>query len=429
MADVYGGSGWFAQQYQAALEAALLELQRQQATGYIKTGTSDTQARRQALQAIWDARPDIKAFYDKNWGKNYDPLTAVENWLGMTSEIGAGQSRDAVQYAVSRGLMEQPEPQGERKTLEREEFEANEEYRNKMIDLQEESLDLQRELQMDDHEFQLMMADADRLFQREIHDDKMAFERERQAFEERYALETFEFDKLMRTKQLDLDTRKLELSGKVHEDTMALEQQRLNFQRYDTDLQAQLQREQMEIDRQRLGTEGEIARQRLGLDYLTLLGAQRGPQDWLGYWNTVRGAENTNLPAWAAALAQGQTPPIYQAASGPMQPFTGFAGVPGQPGYVAPNQQPVAVQGAPVQQLVPQQQQVPQAQQAPNTGAMPYIAPNMVTPQQWARMLPSEQAGLQGLVEAQGGYMPDWMRQMQALWPQGQVTGISYYGG
>lgn len=466
MADVFGGSGWFAQQFQAALEAALLEFQRQQATGYIKTGTSPTAARRQALQAIWDARPDIKALYDKNWGKNYDPLKAVEDWLSWTPEVQTpgptpdGQlgdmryknPRDPIEYAVSQGLMDRPEPQQERKTLEREQFEADEEYRNKMLELQERSYDLQEELQLNDHEFQQMMAEADRLFQREIHDDKMAFERAKQAFEEKYALESFEFEKLMRTKELDLETRKLELSGQVHADTMALEQQKLNFQRYDTDLQAELRREQMEIDRQynqgqlelgqgelalgrdRLAAETALSQQRLGLDYLTLLAAQRGPQDWLSYWNTVRGAENTNLPAWAASLVQGQTQPLYQAASGPMQPFQGFMGV-GPAPYAMPQDMQQGIAGMPTGQPAPEQQSMQQGGMMPQQpmqqgpGALPYIAPNMVTPQQWNRMLPSEQAGLQGLVEAQGGYMPDWMRQMQALWPKGQVTGISFYGG
>lgn len=51
----------------------------------------------------------------------------------------------------------------------------------------------------------------------------------------------------------------------------------------------------------------------LGLQYLTLLNQNRGPSDWLSYWNTVRGAQQSGVPAWAQSLAQGLKMPGYQA--------------------------------------------------------------------------------------------------------------------
>jgi dihydrodipicolinate synthase/N-acetylneuraminate lyase len=44
-------------------------------------------------------------------------------------------------------------------------------------------------------------------------------------------------------------------------------------------------------------------------------------------------------------------------------------------------------------------------------------------------MLPSEQAGLQGAVQAQGGHMPDFLTQMMNAWPTGRAgKGITWMG-
>jgi hypothetical protein len=41
---------------------------------------------------------------------------------------------------------------------------------------------------------------------------------------------------------------------------------------------------------------------RNALEYLRLLGSLHGPADWVTYWNSVRGAQDTNLPAWVNNL-------------------------------------------------------------------------------------------------------------------------------
>ncbi len=136
--------------------------------------------------------------------------------------------------------------------------------------------------------------------------------------------------------------------------------------------------------------ERQLGEGNLGLGYLQLLASLRGPSDWLRYWSTVRAAEPTSLPTWAASLAQGLTLPAYQ----------------------APTMEPLAVG------------QVWGATGQPSTGQgeaarMPTILPQHITAAQWRNLLPSEQAGLQGLVEAQGGWWPDFAQQMMASWPTG----------
>jgi len=132
------------------------------------------------------------------------------------------------------------------------------------------------------------------------------------------------------------------------------------------------------------------------LQYLSLLASQRGPQDWISYWNTVRNAQQTNLPAWAQALAQNLNLPAFQG------PTTVPPSVPGQ--------------GAPATGTTTE------------GGTMPTISPIQITPQQYNNLLPSEIAGLQGLVEQSGGWMPDFLAQMQRAWPTGRVGTSRIWG-
>lgn len=55
----------------------------------------------------------------------------------------------------------------------------------------------------------------------------------------------------------------------------------------------------------------ELGKGGLGLNYLQLLASQSGPQDWLNYARTVRGAEGTGLPVWAEALMNGYNLPAF----------------------------------------------------------------------------------------------------------------------
>lgn len=142
--------------------------------------------------------------------------------------------------------------------------------------------------------------------------------------------------------------------------------------------------------------ERQLGEGNLGLQYLNLLSSQSGPQDWIKYWNTTRNAAQTNLPAWAQALANNQNLPAFQ---GPTTAPPGYQG-----------SMPSGAAGGSVY------------------GAMPNIAPTQITPQQFGNLLPSEQAGLQGMIESQGGYVPDYLQQMMAAWPTGRAGKRTVWG-
>ncbi len=127
--DVFGGSSWFAQQLQAAIQQAMLEFQRQQATGYIQPREAQPgPGRDEALQAIYAHRYDIGKFYDETWGEDKGtPLQRMENWVGITTE----EVGDPITFAADQGWIELPEAaagngDGEAApTLERERYESD----------------------------------------------------------------------------------------------------------------------------------------------------------------------------------------------------------------------------------------------------------------------------------------------------------------
>lgn len=139
--------------------------------------------------------------------------------------------------------------------------------------------------------------------------------------------------------------------------------------------------------------ERQLGEGNLGLGYLQMLASQQGPQDWITYWNTQRNAQNTNLPAWASALATGLKLPAFGGATTPPAGYSSIAGRGGAP-----------------------------ATGLPTWANLPSITPQSVSPQQWQSMNPSEQSGLQGMISAQGGFPNDWMKQMQAAWPTGNAN-------
>lgn len=124
--DVFGGSNWFAKQLEAAIQQAMLEFQRQQATGYIQPREAQAgPGRDEAMQAIYSHRYDIEKFYDENWGEGSGtPLQRMENWLSITSE----EVGDPITFAADQGWIELPEELTEAEgepTLERERYESD----------------------------------------------------------------------------------------------------------------------------------------------------------------------------------------------------------------------------------------------------------------------------------------------------------------
>ncbi len=188
-----------------------------------------------------------------------------------------------------------------------------------------------------------------------------------------------------------------------------------------------LGREEMNLSR-----EGQQAQ--YGLGYLQLLSQQRGPGDWTNYWSTVRNAQGSNLPGWAAALAGNRQIAPFQGQAGPNQPFTGFQGLPGTTGAATSG-----TAGAPATTSAAQAALArltgavanPQQQQAAMPswyGNLPQINPLKVQPGQFNNLLPSEQAGLLGMIESQGGYSPDWLEQMRRAWPTGRASNRNVWG-
>lgn len=393
--EVFGGQAWGAGQLDALVQAVMQQLAYAGTFGYGYPGMAAPTAptRSDALMAIWQNRPDIQAFYQQNWGDpaeaegelwNWRPQDAIENWLGMTGELTEEQRGDPMAFAIQQGWLVDYSGMVREPTLPREEAEA----RWKEADRQ-----YLRSIGLDEQ-------------QQENYLEEVAYRERRDAIDDERALREWErVDKLdaEAVRQYNLN-RQDELTRRATED----EQWDRQFARVAGLDEAALRqfeqthalnvRAQEQVETYQTGQLG-LQQQQLGLGYLGLLSEQRGPQDWLSYWQTQRRAEQTGLPAFAQALAAGTGLPAWQAPA---------------PGI------PLAGQPAPVA--------------APAAGGVPSFAaplPQQITPQQWFNMYPSEQAGLQGIVEQygpQGGYWPDYLQQMQRSWPTGQATGISYFG-
>jgi len=431
----YGGQAWQGGQLEALIQAVLQQLQYAQTFGYGYPGMAAPTAptRDDALMAIWQNRPDIQAFYQQHWGdpanprysdrKNWRPQDAIENWLTITGELDvsgppplkgdetpeeiaaleaewADKKRDPLEWAIEQGWVGDYSAMGREPTLAREEAEArwreaDRQYlRSIGLDEQEQERYLREYAYRESRDVQ---ADADALREWERLDRTDAeavrqYELNRQDELARRAREDEQWD-LMFARQTGLDEQAIRQFEQVHALNVRAQEQ---LETYQT---GQLGLGQRELEWQReygLGQLG-LGQQQLGLGYLELLGQQRGPQDWLAYWQTQRRAEETALPGFAQALAMGTGLPAWQAPA---------------PGI------PLAGQPAPVG--------------APAAGGVPSFAaplPQQITPQQWLNMYPSEQAGLQGMVEYGGGYMQDYLQQMQRAWPTGQARGVSYFGG
>ncbi len=131
------------------------------------------------------------------------------------------------------------------------------------------------------------------------------------------------------------------------------------------------------------------------LRYFEYINSLKGPQDWIPYWNATRPnvVSSLGLPAWATALATGTTMPSWQAPGG------------------ANASTPPAGQGASF-----------------NPANLPQLPGSKVRPDQYQNMNPSEQAGLQGMVESQGGWWPDWLNNMWNAAPKGGAVPRTIWG-
>lgn len=424
----YGGQGWQAGQLEALIQAVLQQLQYAQTFGYGYPGMAAPTAptRNDALMAIWQNRPDIQAFYQQNWGdpatakgslRNWRPQDAIENWLGMTGELTAEQKADPMAFAIEQGWLVDYSAMEREPTLAREEAEAR---------WQEADRQYLRSIGLDEQQQENYLEEVAYRERRDVIDDQRALQEwervnkldaeavrqynlNRQDELARRATEDEQWDREF-ARLAGLDEAAIRQFEQIHALNVRAQEQletyqtgQLGLAQRELEQLAAWQTGQLGLGQQELqqlmsyqtGQLG-LGQQQLGLGYLELLGQQRGPQDWPFYWQTQRRAEATALPAFAQALAAGTRLPPWQAPA---------------PGV------PLAGQGAPAI--------------APAAGGVPSFAtplPQQITPQQWFNMYPSEQAGLQGMVEYGGGYMADYLQQMQRAWPTGQAQGVSYFG-
>ena len=175
----------------------------------------------------------------------------------------------------------------------------------------------------------------------------------------------------------------------------------------------ELSRQRVQNERARLEMQQKQAEDDAKLAWFKAVNDIQGPADWVSYWNQARGAEGTGsgLPAWFTSLVDGALPEFADVTGGTKHPletrhlpawvldlgarvFPDFpkpplAGVPGVSGRSLAFEQAI---------------------QPPS--------PLKVGPQAWRSLLPSEQEGLQGLVDQSGGYSPDWLASMRRSWPQ-----------
>jgi len=199
------------------------------------------------------------------------------------------------------------------------------------------------------------------------------------------------------------------------------------------------------LERQNLENQWGLAERQLGLteqeiesnaalQYLGLLSQQQGPGDWVNYWGTIRGAQNTELPAWVDALVSGQDLQPWGREYGSAQRALPV----GEPIYFSPPGQggEMHIQPYPYTPGQGQATSPTWAQMAQKFGlnraestarAVGGINPWQVSARQWSRMLPSEREGLLGGVSQLGGWGEDFAEQMRRAFPTGQYTATSYW--
>lgn len=439
-----------------------------------------------AGQSIWNARPDLKAFYDQAWGAgSYSIDDAVNNWLSMTDEpdvIAAG--RDANAYAAKMGLptvesAAVKDPGDMQKTVERERMEGT-------LGLSYGAL-LQG------------LSGPENYVQKAQTEAALAGSRSPEWFK----------DVAQRTGLPEYGSVGYNVPTGFG---AAGAQQIANMPAAPATgidpnantpegMQTTIDREQMEESQR--------------LQYAAMLASKKGPNDWTAYWNNTQGYAPSNTPGWIQGLMQGKVGPAFQAygtapiaqqppvvpdvaPQGPVlldennvDPLTGLGynalgtrywkGGPTVVGEYGPeivnappgsqiyNAQETQQMTQPQYQMpswvapvmAPSGPLVPQPQQTANTGGIRFStgnapatkAPNLAAAQQalaevagtgstgltnipyghkityaqWAAMPPSVRAGLQSNVEAQGGFWEDYMDAMQKSWPTRKVNPTTYF--
>jgi len=454
----YGGEAWITNLVNQAVQAAMQRINWSQLMGYGYPSMYEPQAptRADALMAIWENREDIRGFYLENWGESgpgnwWRPEDAMEKWLEETPELAytinqgeidptTGEKAketitrryDPIEFAIEQGYIVDYSSEEGQATLDRERFEeATREFNEtqlRLLGLDEEAIrEFNDTMDLYRDQFDQDVREADRNYLRQLGLDEESirrWDREQDRIEAldaeaiREANRAFlqqegvnaeairqfnaehdfarsqaeqqqaniEWDQLRAIglddqaayefqQTHDLAVAQFEAGNDQWWATFGLEQERFN-------VETQQWEKGFELEQQYFG----LSEQELALQQLQTLLGFTGPANWPQYWAASRampqawGPEGEPVPAWAQTLGEGGT----------------------YPGFGAAGQVPQGIYGG--------------------------ITPWQVSPEQWAGLSPSEIQGLSGQVQTGGGYMPDWMKAMQAGWPKGQATPISYFG-
>lgn len=423
------------------VQAAMLAIQQGGLMGYMDVGGRPDPTRNDALDAIWENRRDIKNVYDGMWGAGqYDSRDAVQHWIDTNPE----GITDPLQYAMDQGWVEPGVEGTQTPTLAREQFEDQSRYNWSVYEETVANNEKNHLLALGVHEENIRQYDEDRAYSRErdqIIDDQWYADHLLRA-----GLTQAQIDDTINRFNLDKQKLEWEIMDRDREFARSVglderEAEQIAFKNARQVITEDRDWDQWQSEhaweKERWGEERELKQQSLGLDYLSLLSQLKGPADWVAYSNMQRGAQNTQLPAWANMLAQGMGFDPFQAA-GPHG--SGNAAMDAMGNMLGKNALAQGGMGGdanlvmfPAQGMgtLGQGSADPLAQiGAEMQGQQPYFQGHQMTPEQWNNMLPSEQQMLQGWVEGiQGDYFDDYLAKMQRAAPTGQGGNISQFGG
>jgi len=210
--------------------------------------------------------------------------------------------------------------------IERERNRISEELGLRRIELDEllgiKQLDLQYEqlaFQKFAYESDLDLANRQLELQAEVQRGNLdvsrelaAIERFRASSDADIAQQKVDLDRLLGEKSLALEEKALE-----QEYSLALQQMssgELALGQRELDIMRMLGLGEQDIARAELALQERLGQGELGLGYLGLLSQLSGPRDWVKYANVQRAAQQTELPAWANMLAEGQAFAPFQGA-------------------------------------------------------------------------------------------------------------------
>lgn len=360
---------------------------------------SENPTRDDALQAIYDNRPDIAQFYDGNpqW-KDKSPIERMNNWLTITGEEAYKGKNDADLIAAAKNngyLMSQAEKDAKENEASYGNLPGASPWQPVFFDETNPPTERDALWSIWQNDYKV----------RQTYGGKFGNDWEA-------AMAAWKTDnKIGDAVKYATDNRYLNIAGPL---TKTLERENIEHAWEDTDLDRALREQQTQND--------------FVMQYLNNLSAKKGPEDWISYWKYQRGVnDSTQVPTWLVAAQQQYNLPTWGVNYG--------RGQQGQPaGQVAAANQPAwgtgatgsagVAQGA---QGVAQQQPVgANAQGGYSTetiqnwqNQLAALKPWQMNTANWNQMLPSEQKALLGGVESSGGSADDWYDLMRKAAPKG----------